>query len=299
MKIYDDVLVADEYPFAVYSRVTREKLPFNYQAYPSCYPVQPVAHEHGDCFWLEQDQDANVGHFFMDTSHMILDWRPGWTILCRDVSFVRELITLWRPAAAFVPLVLDHSLHHIKRLRRPDRLFRHSLRVIPPQVLYFFMELRCKAPTVMNPVPLVMITRRGDWRRALPQEDELIEGMVKLGFVPYQFNKFSLVERISLIRQARCVFSHCGAGATHYAFIAPGATTITLYSPTLHGEEQHNSRLTRAMGGVPYVLDENGQSFSNQVNADGAAVGGDHSAPWALPSVPVILDAVKRIVDAI
>lgn len=291
---YDDLLILSENPFGVYSKGTKERLPFNRYRVPGSYPTQVVDCFHDHCFWLADDWSTNFGHFLMDTAPTILEWKPGQSILCNDVTFVRELVALWRPEAHLLPLPLDRRLHYVRRLERPAVLFGHSAPVIPPHVLHFFMELRCKAPAMFNPIPKVMITRRDATRRPIANENELVAGMMKLGFIPFEFSTLSVAERICVMRQARCVFSHCGAGATNYAFISPGTTTITLYSPTLHGEEQHNSRLTRALGGVPYVLDEHGQPFGGELNSSG-----EFTVPWSIPSVPVILDRVKQILASI
>jgi len=292
--MYHDVLVVAESTFGVYNRITKERLPFNRMDAPAKFPEAAPTHEHGECFWFADDWSMNFGHFLMDSAHTLLEWNPRLHILCNNVPYVYQLVELWRPCARYTPLVLDKSVHHVRSLYRPAPLFGHSAGEIPPHVLHFLMELRCKAPDVFGPIPLVMITRRDARRRPISNEAELIQGMMKLGFIPFEFSTLSLVERISTIRQARVVFSHCGAPAVNYAWITPGTATITLYSPTLHGEEKHNSILTRAMGGVPHTLDEYGNPVTGQTNASD-----DYAAPWSIPSVPVILDAVKRIVAAI
>ena len=300
MTIYDNVVLLAKYPIQVFDTVTGKRLhAFNRDKYePNAMPaglLDSVTDRHDTAFWYYDDWAGNFGHFSMDQSHNVLKFeamakKPE--LFVNDVDFVHELLAL--RGIRGTTLAMDGKVHFFKRIMLPTPICWHGCSPLPSPVLRFFNEIRDCVPDCTPPIERLMITRRDSpGRRPLANETELVEKLKHLGFVAYEFGPLSLSERISLVRRARFLFTHSGAGACNHLWIRPGTMTITLYNPHLHGEEVNNSHLTRSMGGTPYVMDEHGKSFANERNF------GEYNVPWELPSVDAVVSTVRaRLVTA-
>lgn len=292
--VYSDVFIKAANPVEVYDSAG-QRLPFNRVKTGGTTDIgalkQAVAVEHDSVFWLYDDWDTNFGHFLMDTAPGLLQFRalPHLKILHSERSYAGELVAIYHPPALHETFARDQRVHHVRKLVRPEALHWHGA-TPSSTVAKFFNEVRDRVTPKATGQRYIMLTRRDSKRRPLENEAELIALVERAGFTPYEFGPLPLAERISIIRQARCVFSHCGAGACNYAWLEPNTTTVTLYYPLLHGEEKNNSALTRTMKGTPYALNEHGELFSNEPN-----IGTDYTQPWRLESPKKIADRVLKL----
>jgi capsular polysaccharide biosynthesis protein len=98
-----------------------------------------------------------------------------------------------------------------------------------PCVLEFFQRVSANVPPSARRLPRrFAIDRRGPARRGLLNETEVLQALVRQGFVPVRLEDLSIAEQICLFRQAEAIVSPQGAGLASLGFARPGCIVIEL-----------------------------------------------------------------------
>jgi capsular polysaccharide biosynthesis protein len=98
-----------------------------------------------------------------------------------------------------------------------------------PCVLDFFAGVSANVPPSARRLPRrFAIDRRGPGRRGLLNETEVLQALVRQGFVPVRLQELSLAEQICLFRQAEAIVAPQGAGLANLGFARPGCIVVEL-----------------------------------------------------------------------
>ena len=120
--------------------------------------------------------------------------------------------------------------------------------------------------------PLVYVDRRASSQRRLVNEDELVAGLERLGFVAVRLEQLTLIEQIALFRQAHCIAAPHGAGLANLLFASTGCRVVELQ---MDRYVHWCFRVIAALGGLPYDC---------VIGRQLPQVAGDtHAQRWALP----------------
>jgi capsular polysaccharide biosynthesis protein len=98
-----------------------------------------------------------------------------------------------------------------------------------PCVLDFFHGVSANVPPSARRLPRrFAIDRRGPNRRSLRNETEVLQALVRHGFVPVRLEELSLAEQICLFRQAEAIVAPQGVGLANLGFARPGCIVVEL-----------------------------------------------------------------------
>jgi len=98
-----------------------------------------------------------------------------------------------------------------------------------PCVLEFFHRVSANVPPAARRLPRrFAIDRRGPSRRGLLNETDVLQALVRQGFVPVRLEELSLAEQICLFRQAEAIVAPQGVGLASLGFARPGCIVIEL-----------------------------------------------------------------------
>jgi capsular polysaccharide biosynthesis protein len=98
-----------------------------------------------------------------------------------------------------------------------------------PCVLDFFRGVSEHVPPSARRLPRrFAIDRRGPGRRGLLNETEVLQALVRQGFVPVRLEELSLAEQICLFRQAEAIVAAPGPGLANLGFARPGCIIVEL-----------------------------------------------------------------------
>jgi hypothetical protein len=98
-----------------------------------------------------------------------------------------------------------------------------------PCVLEFFRRVSTNVPPSSRRLPRrFVIDGRGPHLRGLLNETEVLQSLVRQGFVPVRLEDFSLAEQICLFRQAEAIVSVQGPHLASLGFARPGCVFIEL-----------------------------------------------------------------------
>jgi hypothetical protein len=98
-----------------------------------------------------------------------------------------------------------------------------------PCVMAFFHRVSTNVPPAAKRLPRrFVIDSRGPHVRGLQNETEVLQALVRQGFVPLRLEEFSLAEQICLFRQAEAIVSAQGPHLANLGFARPGCVFIEL-----------------------------------------------------------------------
>jgi capsular polysaccharide biosynthesis protein len=138
-----------------------------------------------------------------------------------------------RELLALMDLMPSMAVHEVG----PDETLRVETLVLPlsvsgdsayhPCVASFFRGISANVPPAPARLPRrIYIDRRGAAIRPLVNEDALVTGLARLGFVPVRPERLSLPDQIRLFRGAEAVVAPHGAGLTNLGFCRPGCVVL-------------------------------------------------------------------------
>jgi len=128
-----------------------------------------------------------------------------------------------------------------KRLRLSKNVLCQFERLVVPAMPFPFRRpagwacdwIRSVFPPAGGGPERIYLSRRGERRRRLANEDELAARLHALGFVSVQPECWSVAEQARLFGSARCVVSAHGAGLVNLVFAPKDALLVELFHPDL------------------------------------------------------------------
>jgi capsular polysaccharide biosynthesis protein len=98
-----------------------------------------------------------------------------------------------------------------------------------PCILEFFRRISATVPPAGKRLPRrFVIDRRSPYRRGLLNETEVLQALVRHGFVPVRLDKMPIAEQICLFRQAEAIVATQGADLANLGFARPGCVVVEL-----------------------------------------------------------------------
>ncbi len=112
--------------------------------------------------------------------------------------------------------------------------FRRNERVSPQACLWLRKRMLNNLPDVNSETvflsPKIFISRRKALFRRIANEDEILQVLAPLGFVPYVLEEMAFSEQVRLFSQAEIIVAPHGAGLTNMVF-SQNPTIIELFGP--------------------------------------------------------------------
>jgi hypothetical protein len=98
-----------------------------------------------------------------------------------------------------------------------------------PCLLEFFRRISATVPPAGKRLPRrFVIDRRSPDRRGLFNETEVLQSLVRHGFVPVQVDRLPIAEQICLFRQAEAIVAPQGPDLANLGFARPGCVVVEL-----------------------------------------------------------------------
>jgi capsular polysaccharide biosynthesis protein len=160
-----------------------------------------------------------------------------------------------------------------------------------PCVADFFRRVSANVSPANRRLPRrIYIDRRGSPIRRLTNEDELIQALAPLGFIPVRPEKLSVADQVRLFRNAEAIVAPHGAALTNIGYARPGCVLIELLMDAYvnwcfrHLAALMQLRYDCVLGRAPKPWGELDLQF--------------HLTPWAVPVNHVVAAAAQGLGNA-
>lgn len=148
----------------------------------------------------------------------------------------------------------------------------------PHPCLRDFFRRMADVPAAAGRGPrLVYVDRRNSGNRRLVNEDEVVSGLERMGFVPVRLEQLTLMQQVTLFRQATCIVAPHGAGLANLLFAPTGCRVVELQ---MDHYVHWCFRVIAALGGLPYDC-----VIGRQLPTRAGTI---HAQQWAVPVMHVM-----------
>jgi capsular polysaccharide biosynthesis protein len=196
-----------------------------------------------------------------------------------------SLLLTGLPQADRVRFVAGDETLRVDRLIVPWSVFGHS--APHPCIAGFFRDLRAASLHGKAAYPRrIYIDRRGTSARRLVNEDEVVQALDRLGFVPVVLEHLSVDDQVGLFANADIVVGPHGAGLCNIVYARPGCRLVELHMDTYPHWAFRN---LAAISGVDYDCVV-GRQLAEQPGSVGHGI---HAQTW-VASVTHTVAAVEQ-----
>jgi hypothetical protein len=131
------------------------------------------------------------------------------------------------PPGVALRAVADGETLLVERLVLP--LSTHGMFLYHPCLTALFDRMSAAVPGPESLPVRIYLDRRGSALRRLVNEDEVVDALRPMGFVPVRPEALSLADQVRLFRGARAIVAPHGSGLTNLGFCRPGCAVLELH----------------------------------------------------------------------
>jgi hypothetical protein len=218
-------------------------------------PRHPITRLGGTCIHLLAGSHENYFHAMMDCLARLQSVPPhllataDHILVPKSAAAHNQILPLLNlPPHIGTRIVEDTDSLTAETLILPLTIYGASS--YHPATSAFFNRLSANVPDSHNNLPRrLYLDRRGQANRRLVNEQEVIDRLGPLGFVPVTPNKLTIPDQIRLFRGAEAIVAPHGAALTNLGFCKPGCAVLELQ---MDAYTHWGFRHLAALGGLNY-----------------------------------------------